>query len=279
MNIWPGARRPDLVISIGTGFEKSSPERGQEQRQTIFNNNFVGRGIRTFLSSPAVDGYRGFEDALDNLPPDLKEDVFRLDCAFDGTLPDLDDTERMEELSDMECHIPPELSLALLATSFFFEFDQEPVFSNGRFNCIGSIMCCKPNPNGVLSLLRTEFPRSRFVIRKSEDIGPVDKHDGCHICGYYRKRVSFTVSSLHEDFKLAIVSQEASRKIGGFPTSVAALLVAQQAYAPFGRSDHHTDIWPLNRRCYCCISLNKRGGDDLLHQEPCKRKKLKQGRV
>jgi hypothetical protein len=71
------------------------------------------------------------------------------------------------------------------------------------------------------------------------------------VCGYYRKRISFPVVSVHETIRLGLGGTMGFCTIGGFPTSIEELMEAQQVDSPFGRSDHRTDQWPPSRRCYC----------------------------
>lgn len=88
MSIWPDARRPDLVISIGIGYArpKTSKDYKLPSKRT-FQNGFIGRGLRAFLFLLAANGKKGFEDALDDLPKDIKEDIFRLDKDLGKSCP------------------------------------------------------------------------------------------------------------------------------------------------------------------------------------------------
>lgn len=55
---------------------------GTLQDAGVLRNNFIGRGIKTFLSSPAVDGNKGFLEAFENLPEKMKENIYRLDMEL-----------------------------------------------------------------------------------------------------------------------------------------------------------------------------------------------------
>lgn len=255
--IWPSGARPDLVVSIGTGFAR--PQLSEDSSTRFFDRGFIGRAVRTFLYSPAVDGNQGWQDALDSIPEDLKADIFRLDRPLPGVLPALDDVGRIEELNDFNYDIPEELSRAIVATSFFFELDGEPLFSDGVFHCQGSILCCKQDLAAVLSVTQKNIPNARFRTLSGSNLGRVDEHDGCGSCGYYRKRVVFGVSCIQEEIRLGIESHSKFRKIGGFPTSIQSLLRDQQADAVFGRADHCTDRWPPSRLCYCAVGSKRRG--------------------
>lgn len=201
MNVWPDAGRPDLAVSMDTGFVRRRLQRNCDSGFSSngrFKGGFIGRGIRTFLSSPAVDSKEGFEDALDNLPEELKEDVFRLDKDLEENLPELDDAGYIDKLFQITCDIPTDLARVLLTSSFFFELDEEPILKDGHYCCCGSNLCSKTFPEGILCLVEKEVPSARFVMHNGANLGLVQEHDGCHTCGYYRKRVCFRVSSLHE---------------------------------------------------------------------------------
>lgn len=272
--IWPSATRPDLVVSIGTGYAAEGPATPPEDNRRRRHDGFIERAIRTFLSSPAVDARRGWQDALDSVPAAVKKDVFRLDRAIAGKLPELDDAGALDELGEFEYRIPDELVRAWLAKSFFFELDEEPTLTKGAYDCQGSILCCKYDAAGIVQQVMARFPTARFTLSKGRDLGAVDAVDGCTTCGYYRKFVSFQVSSIHESVHLSIHGMTGSCALGGFPTTLQDLLEAQQADSPFGRSDHRCDQWPPSRRCYCMGTRQKRPPTSTGPETASKRRRL-----
>lgn len=140
----------------------------------------------------------------------------------------------MDELSRLEGLIPDDLCRSHLASSFFFELDEIPTFSESRFYCEGSILCCRDDLQSILSLVCKDIPLARLVILRGANLGSLHEHDGCQTCGYYRKRISFDVSSLDETLELAISSQARCNRIGGFPTTIKHLLHCQQVFSVFG---------------------------------------------
>ncbi|KAL5364260.1 hypothetical protein BJX96DRAFT_178817 [Aspergillus floccosus] len=249
--IWPSARRPDLVVSIGTGYVQDEPATPAEAAGRQPREGFIGRGLRTFLSSPAVDGHRGWEDALDSIPGDVRPDVFRLDRPITGPLPELDDVQALDTLGKFDYRIPDALIRAWLAKAFFFELDDEPIAAGGGYECHGSVLCGRPDAAGILCKIERRFQEPRVTLAPGTDLGAVDNDHGCRVCGYYRRRISFTVSSLQETVQVGISGRVGFSAIGGFPTSVQCLLDDQQADFPFGRADHRRDPWPPSRPCYC----------------------------
>jgi hypothetical protein len=177
--------------------------------------------------------------------------VFRLDREVAGDLPELDDSHAMEKLDDFPYRVPDELTRAWLAKTFFFELDEEPTQIFGAYECRGSILCCKFGAANIVQNIARNFQDARFTFVQGGDLGAVEDGDGCPICGYYRRCVSFRVSSLDASISLDIRGTMGSCTIGGFPTSIRSLLAAQQVDAPFGRDDHRSDMWPPSRQCYC----------------------------
>ncbi|OGE47359.1 hypothetical protein PENARI_c048G11836 [Penicillium arizonense] len=103
----------------------------------------------------------------------------------------------------------------------------------------------------LVKLVMVEFPGARFETARGHRLGDVDEDDGCHVCGYYRKKVAFSINGLHEMTSIGIASSSSFQRIGGFPKSVQELLDDQQANSHFGRADHLVASWPPKRNCYC----------------------------
>ncbi|KAH1505732.1 hypothetical protein KXX29_008550, partial [Aspergillus fumigatus] len=213
---------------IGTGYASEGSSVDENSTHAFLKGGFIDRAIRTFLSSPAVDGRRGWKDALDSVPQDVQKNVFRLDRILPGELPELDDINAIDK-------------------ALFFELDQEPTFLQNHYECRGSILCCKHDAAGIVKQIAARFPEARFALSRGSSLGDVDGEYGCSKCGYYRKRVSFKVSNLHETVDLGVTGTTGFSSIGGFPTTVQCLLENQQADSPFGRSDHSRDRWPPSR--------------------------------
>ncbi|KAJ5340343.1 hypothetical protein N7541_009467 [Penicillium brevicompactum] len=258
--IWPMAKSHDLLLSVGTGFSTSSPSDSTGFLDRI-REGALPRLFRAMMSSPSMDGKQGFLEALNYLPHSSTPDIFRLDQAIDGTLPALDDTCSLEKMSHMDFAVPAELVRSILASAmFFFELDESPVQGNASFYCRGSVLCSRPNPTEILQRVLVEFPGARFRSGQDHDLGSIDPVDICQLCGYFRKRVAFRVTSLEERVSIEISNDTFREKIGGFPKSTLEFLDEQKAYARFGRADHQILDWPPRRSCYCY-----RGSKRLVH--------------
>lgn len=250
--VWPGAGRHDLLLSVGTGSSTTLGELPDTSYGNKIWNSAIPRLVRAAMSSPSMDGGQGFLEALNFVPDHMREDIHRLDHILPYNLPRLDDLDRMMELFEATYEVPDDLVRALLATGFFFfEADQTPTLQQGAFYCEGSILCKGPKSKCVVERVIREFPRAQFQIAGGQHLGLINDHEGCDSCGYYRKKVGFTVNSLEEIITIEIAGISWQKRIGGFPKSVQEILEDQQAYARFGRPDHLHTVWPPSRSCFC----------------------------
>ncbi|KAH8691842.1 hypothetical protein BGW36DRAFT_304357 [Talaromyces proteolyticus] len=275
--LWPSGSRPNLIVSIGTGFLDQEPpgitSRASSRLSRVLTRGYVKRAKDVFLNSPAVDGNKGWKDARDSIPEALKDDVFRLDLPLQARLPELDDAARIDDLSNSAFNIPDALARSLQTTSFFFELDEEPAYWGYLYHCQGSILCDKLDPSALLSQLQRDLPNAQFVTGSGEHLGLVVDHNGCENCGYYRKQVNLSVSCLDDIIQLGVASGSIFSKIGGFPSSIQAISNDQQQNAPFGRADHSTYQWARSRQCYCTTG-SKRGIPGVAVRLPSKRPRL-----
>ncbi|KAJ5453744.1 uncharacterized protein N7458_004997 [Penicillium daleae] len=110
----------------------------------------------------------------------------------------------------------------------------------------------------MIGRILAEIPGAEFQIDRQGPLGSIGEDNGCHDCGYYRKKVSFTVTSLEETLTIQVGNTESQTRLGGFPKSVQKLLDEQQVQSSFGRSDHRTDAWPPTRQCFCRRGTKRR---------------------
>ena len=256
--VWPSRGRFDILISVGTGFRPLASDQEDTPSRSILYDGFIPRLLRSFWFSPAMDGEEGWNSALDVLPEEQRADAHRLNRPLGDNIPDLDAAERLTELRDLPYTIPDDVAQAFLAAGFLFELDELPTDTKGGHQCRGSILCARPNAYASVECALKEFPGACFAMLDGASLGRVDDDDGCRVCGYYRKRVTFRVTSLHETLALVITSRWRHRRIAGFPNSIQWFLDRQQASSVFGRSDHRTDCWPPARSCYCVLGSKRR---------------------
>jgi hypothetical protein len=251
--IWPSNRKPDLALSVGTGYALDPHDKvqGGPGMFKMFKEGALSRMIRATIYSPCMDGHQGFHEALNYLTESNQPDVFRLDFGIDGRVPRLDDVDSVMKVSALPFTVADDLVRALLATAFFFELDETPIQRGGILQCRGSILCARRPIHAVLQCVGKEFPDATFRTSSCQELGQVVANDGCGICGYYRKKVSFTVNNIAEEFCIELFSNTLHHRIGGFPKSVQQITREQHIYSHFGRVDHRRGVWPPKRVCYC----------------------------
>lgn len=256
--IWPTAERPEIIVSVGTGYQSPSPPEDRPSRG-ILKDGFIPRLFRSqLLCAPALDGEQAWQEAWDEFPPELRQDSFRLNSHLPQGLPELDDAGRIHELNERQYAVPPGLIRGLLATCFYFELDHMPEEASGRVYCRGSILCAAADAYRLVDKALVEFPGAQFVTTAGTLLGPVADDDGCRACGYYRKQVSFAAASLHETITLVIRGQSTEHHLAGFPNNIQWFLDRQNVSAVFGHADHRARSWPLARTCLCTTGRKRR---------------------
>lgn len=258
--IWPSARTHDLLITVGTGYVPSAAKKNTDDQRprSFFFNRAPLRLWRAYNSSPCMDGMEAYREGQVHVPYSMRSNTIRFDYALDGDLPRLDDVEKLTKLAELPFTVPDELVRAILATSFFFELDERPIRTCGQYQCRGSILCARQHAGQIIDRVLIEFPGARLQTARGYPLGRVDDYEGCTICGYYRKQVTFSVPSLDEDVSIVLTSSALRRQIGGFPNTMQQFLHNQQADAVFGRSDHQVHCWPPRRMCYCLRATKRR---------------------
>lgn len=257
--IWPGRSKPDLLVSVGTGY--SAPERQPHHTGSggVLRDGAVARLIRAAVSSPSMDGEQAFLEALNYVSCEMRANIHRVNQRLLGSLPWLDDVDQLAGLAESSFSVPDALVRAVLVTgTLFFELDGCPAMRQGVFFCEGSVLCTSTRPRNVIERILAEIPEAEFQIDHQGPLGSVGEDDGCCECGYYRKRVSFTVQSLDEVLTLQIGNPGSQTRLGGFPKSVQRLLDEQQMQGTFGRPDHRTGAWPPARQCFCPRGTKRR---------------------
>jgi len=255
--IWPAAERPDVILSIGTGYHTARAPPVDRPARGILRDGFIPRLFRSqLLCSPALDGEQAWQEAWDEMPAELREDSFRLNRHFPHGLPELDDARWLHEPDGSPYVIPSPLVRAALATLFYLELDEPPEARPGRLRCHGSILCSAADASGAVDRVLVEFPGACFAVAGGVSLGRVDEDQGCRACGYYRQRVSWDVSSLHEKVALVIRGRTGEHRIASFPNPVQWFLDRQGASAVFGRADHEPQRWPP-RLCHCTVGTKR----------------------
>lgn len=247
--IWPSVIRPDVVLSLGTGYEETSQSPVAVTPKVPFPWSFsfsvkdtsLHRLIRSFKSS--MDGQSTWRELMNHVREDDKDDYFRLTLELPGPEPAIDDYTSIDLLSSAVRLQPrgPEtrrqVLMALLISSFFFELYEVPKLShNGTYYCDGMIRC---RSSGVVkSLLRLHPYGDLEFFCGGTSLGKfVSERDLCGTCHRYGKPVHFYVKSLEDEINLNIkwgIGQ--TRKLSAMPRRVSWFIDSQGLDMPFGNA-------------------------------------------
>ena len=159
-------RKPDLTLSLGTGYSRSdslipsSPAGTPSASVTMNritkpfgweNGGFIARAFEPLKlhadSSRAYKKPNSWNEPYDICETTSEQRHFRLDTMISGVMPALDDVSAMEMLQketlDQHRRNSSLVNLAssLIAKSFYFELTSEPMARNGHYTCHGHILC------------------------------------------------------------------------------------------------------------------------------------------
>ena len=135
--IWPHNKRPDVVLSLGTGTNERPLWQDESRLHHSVTNGFVLRLWRSFMSS--LDGQKAWLDLLNRLDEEHRKDYFRLNVSLSDENVALDDTTSMDDLRSkvylqarnyLDCL---EIATVLLVLSFFFELRTMPLFRSSSY--------------------------------------------------------------------------------------------------------------------------------------------------
>jgi hypothetical protein len=92
--VWPSIQKPDLVVSLGTGFLKLRTQAScANGSRGIWRRGFLFRLYQAFMEM--LNGRKIAEAFKNGRRSDLKGRYFRFDTEFDSREPGLDDTSKM----------------------------------------------------------------------------------------------------------------------------------------------------------------------------------------
>ena len=256
--IWPSIRQPDVVLSLGTGTQAE----GRSPQAT--HTGVFSRFYRYVIHG--IDAEHAWNELLNEQDPEARRDYLRLNIKFPGSEPAIDDVECMDELS-ARVHVQPqgpqerkEVLSTLLIKCLFFELDEYPSYDAGLFHCRGSIRCRLPGRALIRSLLKNHHSFTLQYFKDSEKLGfpvhenlgvSVREEDICQDCYRYVRPVQFTVEAMTDVISLSVWwNNDESRRLSGFPQSMAKVVDDQQLGCPFGSSTHGS---PGKVQCSACL--------------------------
>lgn len=253
--IWPRTEKPDLALSVGTGFVKS-PELHTRLLHGIFSDGFCSRAFRSFMFSPSLHSENSWHTCVDSLSSEDRADFFRLNFPMTGLEVDLDDAELMGPLqSAVRAHVEAErpcegIARALWASNFYFELDDDPSYFGGLYRCRGAILSRLEDCSGLVRNILRKFPEAAFRLGSGTVLGKLEISSCCRRCGFYRLPVAFDVRLLAELVTMMLrFEQPLERRISGFPASMSWVGAQQGLGLRFGRADHRQAFHPQNCAC------------------------------
>lgn len=235
--LYPDKAEPSTVVSVGTG----SSQLGDEKKNCIER---LMQAFWTHMSSKST-----WEKLPSHQKIDKTTEHCRLDFDFKDSAPQLDDVDRMEEVSQVAREAAASnpamdrLASHLRAQLFYFELDHNctPQFANGSFSCVGFILCRLEAGTPEFMTFMDQLHEASATFRLAGQSLPII-HD-CVTKGVLHPRfcrtVYFRVSGRQAAFD--IYMEEVPGKpfrISGAPFTLEWLIGQQKLDAVFGTADH-----------------------------------------
>lgn len=215
-----------------------SPTRG------IFRDGFIPRLFRAFkLSMSSIYGHKYRSRRREG----RKEQYFRFDMEFDGPEPALDDTTKMRELRAAARSAIQgskelgRLARCVVAEQFIFELERKPLKEQGKYICVGHILCRLRANHPAFAVLMDQLSTSSAKYLLQGHPLESSMEDGSYLDskGNFCKRVSIELVDTRSHISIQL--QEGGSEpcnISGSPYTIDSLVATQQLDACFGTSYH-----------------------------------------
>jgi hypothetical protein len=253
--IWPSTGKPDLVLSVGTGFTEAPESPTVKFLQGILTDGMIPRLIRSFMSSPSVNSENSWEMCMNHLSSEQQADFFRLNIPMENEV-ELDDVDQLEPLRLMgreylnAQNVYAGVVEALWASIFYFELDKIAEYHHGNYVCHGAILSRTETSLPLIQTMTRRFGHAKFTFCCDILLGELLEEDCCRSCGLYRLPVIFEVRYMTESVSISLQFDELiQRRISGFPNSIAWFEDQQGLGHVFGRDDHQSGF--MIQRCGC----------------------------
>lgn len=204
--IWPRTPKPNVVISVGTGYsETACPE--SERNRSILRDGFIPRTIRGFLASPSIDGESGWTDLLQNLSDAEKRGYHRISHRFAKKPPALDDASAVPGLvktighQHLDCD---EIVSALWASRFFMELQAEPEYNRGQYQCQAVVLFRGGDVRPLVRAMSDRHSSLRIMLGSRVLLHLEGGDSSCVGCGHFQHNFTFTIRHLDDIIKLTL---------------------------------------------------------------------------
>lgn len=239
--IWPD-KQPDFALSIGTGTSFNDARAVFEPRSPV-QDRTLRRLFRSFMRN--TDGEKAWRDFINAVPESQRHRYHRLNISLSGVDPDIDDVSSMKRVRHLAEQYAQTSSAivsareALLASMFYFELEDVPIFEGDAYKCTGVIFCrINLSREAREALYRELLALSYCFLVEGRPIRCVETvPKGIPL---YRKRVDFRVPSLDSNVLITLGGSASSHYISGLPKSLNDLMACQRLDAPFGRVNHQS---------------------------------------
>ncbi len=212
----------DVVVSLGTGAQKTSTSPRTTDFRHVILDGYVPRLWRSYMSS--FEGQKIWDELMNSVDERKREDYIWLNSVLPSDEPAIDNTDRMDELRESanvsQMYRDCEKTLyALLISAFYFELAPDPErVREGQYHCRGTIRCRLPGISIVK--LSTNINVSNLVF--ITDIETLGYYGGdlnlCVSCHRYQKKVDFMVRHPTEFVTINAESVTQGRRKIRFPS-------------------------------------------------------------
>jgi len=252
----PSLSFPDIVVSLGTGTQKTSLSPRSSDFRHVILDGYLPRLWRSYMSS--FNGQKIWDELMNSVEETHRKSYIRLNSLLPSNEPAIDNVDRMTEMRE-SVHVPEIVQdckktlFALLVSAFYFELRDIPEKArDGRCHCFGTIRCRLPG-TAVVNLLRQCNTSNLVFLTAAETLGHYEGElDLCSSCHRYQKFVDFSIRHPSELVTIYVQSvTQGRRKISAFPQTMQWFVIQQRLRAPFG-TPYHRGSKP--RLCISCNS-------------------------
>jgi hypothetical protein len=132
------------------------------------------------------------------------------------------------------------LAWCLVAELFFFELDWLPRKENGKFSCVGHILCrlCSKTAAFEALLVQLSKTSAKFLVDSRPLSDSIEDHLSIGRDGNFMKRVCFEVPSRQYSISIQLKEGSSSCNISGSSFSIDWLVETQGLEHFFGSADY-----------------------------------------
>ncbi|KAL3428780.1 FabD/lysophospholipase-like protein [Aspergillus tetrazonus] len=234
--IWRTVPEPDVVLSLGTGYETSGQNRHVTRFRNFLVDGFVPRCFRSAMESTV--GQKIWSLFESKIPKESRWRYFRFDPSFTTPLPPMGNTDCMDSLSDWvrtsseDWEAYRSASRALLTSCLYFQLEAEPEYQAGQYLCVGTIQTRAPAQPLIRRLVMESEELSFYKdsLNLGLSLGP---DNICKICDQYSLPVRFFVRDLGDRVTLSLRVGRHSCPLSNFPNSMQWFVEEQMLSCPF----------------------------------------------